>query len=134
MVPDDVTATALVSVDDQVITTAPEISYEDIIEEINDLQQQGDEEESDDEDITIEENIDPVVEKPSRPVTESAIDALKDVTMFSDDGQQMRLSKEILQTFLNKFKRPFIFTFQPIRSKKRAKCFIPWIQCTQPSM
>ena len=66
--------------DDQVITTAPEISYEDIIEEINDLQQQGDEEESDDEDITIEENIDPVVEKPSRSVLTSF--KQRDITDF----------------------------------------------------
>ena len=49
-----------------------------------------------------------MVQKPSRSVTESAIDALKDVAMFSDDGQQMRLlisnferlyEKEILKSF-----------------------------------
>ena len=34
MVPDDVTATALVSLDDDVIATAPEISEGDIIEEL----------------------------------------------------------------------------------------------------
>ena len=48
MVPDDVTATALVSLDDDVIATAPEISEGGIIE------------------ISIEEIFDPVVEKPSR--------------------------------------------------------------------
>ena len=43
MVPDDVTATALVSLDD-VIGTAPEISEGDIIEELRDRQEQGEEE------------------------------------------------------------------------------------------
>ena len=44
MVPDDVTATALVSLDDNVIATAPEISEGDIIEELRDRQEQGEEE------------------------------------------------------------------------------------------
>jgi len=91
MVPDNVTATTLVSLDDEVITTAPEISDNDIIEEIRDHQQQGDDEESDDDDPSIEEIIDPVVEKPSRSAIESAIDALKDAAMFSDEGQQMKM-------------------------------------------
>ena len=38
MVPDDVTATSLVSLDDDVITTTPEISEGDIIEELRDRQ------------------------------------------------------------------------------------------------
>ena len=41
VVPDDVTATALVSLDDDVIATAPEISEGDIIEELRDRQEQG---------------------------------------------------------------------------------------------
>ena len=49
----------------------------------------GDEEDSDDE-ISVEEVIDPVVEKPSRSAIESAIDALKDAAMFSDEGEQMK--------------------------------------------
>ena len=44
MVPDDVTATDLVSLDDDVIATAPEISKGDIIEELRDRQEQGEEE------------------------------------------------------------------------------------------
>ena len=91
MVPDNVTATNLVSLDNEVITTAPEISDNDIIEEIRDHQQQGDDEESDDDDPSIEEIIDPVVEKPSRSAIESAIDALKDAAMFSEEGQQMKM-------------------------------------------
>ena len=43
MVPDDVTATDLVSLDDDVIATAPEISKGDIIEELRDRQEQGEE-------------------------------------------------------------------------------------------
>ena len=91
MVPDNVTATSLVSLDDEVITTAPEISDNDIIEEIRDHQRQGDDEESDEDDPSIEEIIDPLVEKPSRSAIESAIDALKDAAMFSDEGQQMKI-------------------------------------------
>ena len=64
IVPDDVTVTALVSLDDDVVATAPEISEGDIIEELRDRQEQGEEEENDDE-ISIEEIFDPVVEKPS---------------------------------------------------------------------
>ena len=89
MVPDDVTATALVSLDDDVIVTAPEISEGDIIEELRDLKEQGEEEEDDDE-ISIEEIFDPVVEKPSRSAIESALDDLKDAAMFSDEGLQMK--------------------------------------------
>ena len=53
MVLDDVTATALVSLDDDVIATAPKISEGDIIEELRNGQEQGEEEENDDE-ISIE--------------------------------------------------------------------------------
>ena len=89
VVPHDVTATALVSLDDDVIPTAPEISEGDIIEELWDRQEQGEEEENDDE-ISIEEIFDPVVEKPSRSAIESALDDLKDTAMFSDEGVQMK--------------------------------------------
>ena len=65
MVSDDVTATTLVSVDDDVIETAPEISEADIVEEIRSGKENDGEEESDDE-VSIEEVFDPVVEKPSR--------------------------------------------------------------------
>ena len=75
MVPDDVTATALVTLDD-VIATAPETSEGDIIEELRDRQEQGEEEQNDDE-ISIEETFDPVVEKPSRSAIESALDDLR---------------------------------------------------------
>ena len=36
-------------------------------------------------------DFDPVVEKPSRSAIESALDALKDAAMFSDEGAQMKI-------------------------------------------
>ena len=57
MVPDDVTVTVLVSLDDDVIATACKISDGDIIEELRNHQEQGEEEEKDDE-ISIEEIFD----------------------------------------------------------------------------
>ena len=89
MVPDDVTATLLVSLDDGVIATAAEISEGDIIEELRDCQEQGEEEENNDE-ILIEQIFDPVVEKPSRSAIEFGLDDLKDAAMFSDEGVQMK--------------------------------------------
>ena len=89
MVPDDVIATALVSLDDDVIATALETSEGDIIEELRACQEPVEGEESDD-DISIEEIFDPVVEKPSRLAIESALDDLKYAAMFSDEGVQMQ--------------------------------------------
>ena len=90
MVPDDVTAaTALVSLDDNVIATAPEISEGDIIEELRACQEPGEGEESDDE-ISIEEIFDSVVKKPSRSAIESALDDLKYASMFSDEDVEMQ--------------------------------------------
>ena len=106
MVPDDVTATALVSLDDNVIATAPEISEGDIIEELRDRQEQGEEKENDDE-ISIEEIFDPVMEKPSRSAIESALDDLKDAAMFSDEGVQMKR---------------LILSFERLYENERLKC------------
>ena len=75
--------------DDDVLATAPEIPEGDIIEELRDCQEQGKEEENDDQ-ISIEEIFDPVVEKPSRSGIESALDDLKDAAVFSDEGVQMK--------------------------------------------
>ena len=86
---DDVIATALVSLDDDVIATAPEISEGDIIEELRACQEPGEGEESDDE-ISIEEIFDSVVEKPSRSAIEFVLDDLKCAAMFSDEGVQMQ--------------------------------------------
>ena len=83
--PDDVTGTALVSLNDDFIATAPKISVGDIIEELADHQEQGEEEENDDE-ISIEEIFDPAVKKLLRSTIESALDDLKDAAIFSDEG------------------------------------------------
>ena len=106
MVPDDVTATTLVSLDDDAIATAPEIFEGDIIEELRDRQEQGGVEENDDE-ISIEEIFDPVVEKPSILAIESALDDLKDATMFSDKGVQMKR---------------LILSFERLYENERLKC------------
>ena len=82
--PDDVTGTALVSLNDDVIATAPKISVGDIIEKLTDHHEQGEEEENDDE-ISIEEIFDPALKKPSRSTIESALDDLKDAAIFSDE-------------------------------------------------
>ena len=106
MVPDDVTATALMSLDGDVIATAPEISEGDIIEELSDRQEQVEKEENEDE-ISIEEIFDPVVEKPSRSAIGCALDDLKDVAMFSDEGVQMKR---------------LILSFERLYENKRLKC------------
>ena len=98
MVPDDVKATGLVSLDDDVIANAPEISEGGIIEN--------------DDEISIEEIFDPVVEKPSRrdlerSATESALDDLKDATMFSDEGVPMKR---------------LILSFERLYENERLKC------------
>ena len=87
MVPDDVTVTALVSLDDDVIATAPEISKGDIIEELRACQESGEGEESNNE-ISIEEIL--WWKKSSRSAIESALDDLKYAAMFSNEGVQMQ--------------------------------------------
>ena len=106
MVPDDDTATALVSLDDDVIVTAPEIFEGDIIEELTDRQEQGEEKENDDE-ISVEEIFDPVVEKPSRSTVESALVDLKDTTIFSEEGVEMKR---------------LILSFERLYENERLKC------------
>jgi len=88
MVPNDVTATALVSLDDDVIATAPEMNEDDIVSRLKN--QENEEEESGDEEIQGGEMFDPVAEKPSRSAIESALEVLKDAAMFSDKSGQMK--------------------------------------------
>ena len=106
MVPDDVTVTALVSLRDDVIATALKISEGDIIEELRDRQEQGEEEENDDE-ISIEEIFGPVVKKASRSAIESALDDLKDAAMFSDESVQ---------------RKRLILSFERLYENERLKC------------
>ena len=106
MVPDDVTPTALVILDNDVIATAPKISEGDIIEELRNRQEQGEEEENDDE-ISIEKIVDPVVEKLSRSAIEPALDNLKDTAIFRDEGVQMKR---------------LILSFERLYENERLKC------------
>ena len=96
MLPDDVTATALVSLDDDVIATTPEISEGDIIQQLWDHQEQGEEEENDDE-ISIEEIFDPVVEKPSKSAKEVYNRYFWD-SLFTCNFSTCNFSKGYLQT------------------------------------
>ncbi|XP_037781980.1 jerky protein-like [Penaeus monodon] len=68
MVPNDVTATALVSLDDDVIATVPEMNEDDIVSRLKN--QENEEEESGDEEIQGGEMFDLVAEKPSRSAIE----------------------------------------------------------------
>ncbi|XP_037779428.1 tigger transposable element-derived protein 4-like [Penaeus monodon] len=88
MVPNDVTATALASLDDDVIATAPEMNEDDIVSRLKN--QENEEEESGDEEIQGGEMFDPVAEKPSRSALESALEILKDAAMFSDKSGQIK--------------------------------------------
>ena len=63
-------------------------------------------EENNDE-ISIEEIFDPVVEKPSRSAIESALDALQNAAMFSDEGVQIKR---------------LIFNFERLYENERLKC------------
>ncbi|XP_063598617.1 tigger transposable element-derived protein 6-like [Penaeus indicus] len=88
MVLNDVTATALVSLDDDVIATAPEMNEDDLVSRLK--KQENEEEESGDEEIQGGEMFVPVAEKPSRSAIESALEVLKDAAMFSDKSGQMK--------------------------------------------
>ena len=94
------------SLKNDVIATALEISEGDIIEELRDRQEQGEEEDNDDE-ISIEEIFDPVVKKASRSAIESALDDLKDAAMFSNESVQMKR---------------LILSFERLYENERLKC------------
>ncbi|XP_057316743.1 tigger transposable element-derived protein 4-like [Hydractinia symbiolongicarpus] len=78
LVPNDLSANDLVTLDDEVIATAPQISNEDIIDEFR--KSQDDEAEDDGSDME-DDSFDIVVEKPSRSKVECSIDLLKDLAM-----------------------------------------------------
>ena len=95
MVPEDVTAESIVSVDDDVIATIPEIAESDILKELCLCQQTEVEEEenNDDDENSIEESFDQSQEKPSRLKVESALDVLKDAALYSDKGDEIQIFK-----------------------------------------
>ena len=79
MVPEDVTATSLVGIDDEVVLTAPEISQADIVAMVRDDAN----EESEDEIEEIAEEMVGIV------YVETAFDVLKDNAMYSEEGLEM---------------------------------------------
>ena len=86
MVSEDITAESIVSLDNAVIATAPEITESDIIEESCLSQQTGVEEDEndDDDENSIDESFNQSQEKPSRSKVKSALDVLKDTALYSD--------------------------------------------------
>ena len=88
LVPNDLSANDLVTLDDEVIATAPQISNEDIIDEFQ--KSQGDEAEDDGSDME-NDSFDIVVEKPSRSKVECSIDILKDLAMCCEKGNEMQM-------------------------------------------
>ena len=91
MVPEDVTTDSIVSLDDDVIATTPEIAENDIIRELCLSQQTEVEEEENDnvDENSSEELFDQSLEKPLRSKVESALDVLKDA-LYSDKGDEMK--------------------------------------------
>ena len=97
LVPNDLSANDLVTLDDEVIATAPQISNEDIIDEFR--KSQDDEAEDDGSDME-DDSFDIVVEKPSRSKVECSIDVLKDLAMCCEKGNEM-------QMLLSKFEKMY---------------------------
>ena len=88
LVPNDLSANDLVTLDDEVIATAPQISNEDIIDEFR--KSQDDEAEDDGSDME-DDSFDIVFEKPSRSKVECSIDVLKDLAMCCEKGNEMQM-------------------------------------------
>ena len=97
LVPNDLSANDLVTLDDEVIATAPQISNEDIIDEFR--KSQDDEAEDDGSDME-DDSFDIVVEKPSRSKVECSMDVLKDLAMCCEKGNEM-------QMLLSKFEKMY---------------------------
>ena len=92
MLPEDVTAESIVSLDDDVIVITPEITERDIIEDLSTSQQpEIEEEENDDKDENpIDESFDQSQAKPSRSEVESALNVFKDAALYSDKRNEMQ--------------------------------------------
>ena len=88
LVPNDLSANDLVTLDDEVIATAPQISNEDIIDEFR--KSQDDEAEDDGSDME-DDSFDIVVEKRSKSKVECSIDVLKDLAMCCEKGNEMQM-------------------------------------------
>ena len=106
MVPESVTPESLIDVDNEVITTAPMITDDDVLRSITTNQQ----EQSDEDDDNDEEVEEAAPESPLRFQVDSAIDAIRNVVLYSSNGEEMSL-------VINKFEK--LFTEDRIASKKQ---------------
>ena len=84
VLPEDVTAESIVSLDD-VITSPPEIAERDIIEELclSQLTEVEENENDEEDENSVEERFDQSQEKPTRSKAESPLDFLKDTALCS---------------------------------------------------
>ena len=94
MVPESVTPESLIDVDNEVITTAPMITDDDVLRSITTNQQ----EQSDEDDDNDEEVEEAAPERPLRFQVDSAIDAIRNVVLYSSNGEEMSL-------VINKFEK-----------------------------
>ena len=85
MVPKSVTPESLIDVDNEVITTAPMITDDDILRSVTTNQQ----EQSDEDDDIDEEVEEATPERPLRFQLESAIDAIRNAVLYSSNGEEM---------------------------------------------
>ena len=108
MVPEDISAESIVDVGNDVIATAPVITDDDILEQF----QKDQSPETDEEDGCDDESLnDEVPERPSRSEVESALDVLKNASLFSNTGEEM-------QCVIFKFEN--LFTKERINSLKQS--------------
>ena len=109
MIPEDISAESIVDVDNDVIATAPVITDDDILEQF----QKDHSPESDEGDGCDDERLnDEVPERPSRSEVESALDVLKNASLFSNTGEEMQC------VIIFKFEN--LFTKERINSLKQS--------------
>ena len=106
IVPESVTPESLIDVDNEVITTAPMITDDDILRSVTTNQQ----EQFDEDDDNDEEVEEAAPERPLRFQVESAIDVVRNAVLYSSNGEEMSL-------VINKFEK--ILIEDRIASKKQ---------------
>ena len=106
MIPEGVTSESLIDVNNEVISTAPMITDDDIFRSVTTNQQ----EQSDEDDDNNEEVEEAAPERPLRFQVESAIDVIRNAALYSSNGKEMIL-------VINKFEK--LFTEDRIAPKKQ---------------
>ena len=110
MVPESFTPESLIDVDNEVITTASMITDYDILRSVT-TNQQEQSDEDDDNDEKVEETV---PERPLRFQVGSGIDVIRNVGLYSSNGEEMSL-------VINKFEK--LFTEDRIASKKQKNIY-----------